>query len=782
MTSALKPAHVSDTTRQGRYRQPSGPERDHPDRLEARLYWIAVVCVVGAMPSLLDTTVVAVAQRTFISQFHSTQAVVAWTMTGYTLALAAVIPLTGWAADRFGTKRLFIGSIVLFTAGSLLCAMAPSISLLVTFRVLQGLGGGMVMPLTFTILTREAGPTRLGRLAAVLGIPMLLGPVFGPILGGWLVDSHGWRSIFLINLPLGVLAVVLAAIVFDRDRPAPSESFDILGVLLLSPGLAAFLYGFSSIPQRGTAANPHVWLSVTIGLVLIIGFVLHALRAERPLIDMRLFANRTVTVANAAMVFYAAGFYGAGLLLPSYFQQLLHHTPMQSGLHLIPEGIGAMLAMPIAAQVMDRRGPGRIVLVGVLLTCAGMGIFAYGTSTQAGYAPVLAAGLAIIGMGMGCTFMTMSAAAVVTLKPEQVARGSTLINVNQRLGGSIGTALTSIILTTMLNRSPNVAAANKLAALHEQATKRGVPVPRSAMPPQALLPDFANHVAHDMAHAYTVVFLTVAALVALTCIPAVLLPKRPVERPASQRGVARVDPQDWPHAGTGPGSAPLPPPVGWRVRFRGTGVASARVNDTERDAAATPQPWNAPPRPVGWRAVNGNGAAEARAGFDGAVRADTAEQQRWIETKRWIETIRVDRERWQQPGPGPGGAPVSPGYGNGIGEARAGFDGAATVDSVEQQRWIGTYRVDPQGWQQPGAGPAYRQSALPRTVGWRARFREIPGAVAGVGHVPSRTRKSVGVPRKSVGVPHNSVGVPHKSAGLRRKSVGVPRTSVGVRG
>jgi MFS transporter, DHA2 family, multidrug resistance protein len=727
MTSAAKPAQLSDTTDQGRYSQSPEPGRNHPDRLGARLLWIAAVCVVGAMPSLLDTTVVAVAQRTFISQFHSTQAIVAWTMTGYTLALAAVIPLTGWAADRFGTKRLFMGSIVLFTVGSLLCAMAPSISLLVVFRVLQGLGGGMVMPLVFTILTREAGPTRLARLAAVLGIPMLLGPVCGPILGGWLVDSYGWKSIFLINVPIGVLAVALAAIVFARDRPAPSESFDVRGVLLLSPGLATFLYGISLIPQRGTAANPHVWLSVTIGLGLIIGFVLHALRAEHPLIDMRLFANRVVRVANTAMLFFAAGFFGASLLLPSYFQQLLHQTPMQSGAHLIPQGIGAMLTMPVAAQVMDRRGPGRIVLVGILLTCAGMGIFAYGTWKQVAYAPVLAAGLAIIGMGMGCTFMTLSAAAVQTLKPEQVARGSTLINVTQRLGGSIGTALTSVILTNQFNRSPNVAAANKLVALHDEATKRGVPVPRSAIPPQAQLPDFVHNVTHDLSHSYTLVFLTVAVLVALTYIPAVLLPRRPVQEAAGQTaapasaisehqprvGTTRVDPAGWQrHTGVGPGSAPvdaeyaLLPAVGWRARFTGTSEV------------------------------------------------DTAEQQ------RWIGTIRVGRQGWEQPGAGRGGAPVYREYalppavgwrtvnGNGNGDARASFDGAGSADTAQQQRWIGTYRVDRQGWEQPGAGPVYRQSSLLPAVGWRARFRGIREAVAGMGRVarvPRRTRMSVGV-------------------------------------
>jgi len=188
------------------------PERDCPDNLDARLLRIAGVCVLASVMAILDATVVSVAQRTFIAQFETTQAVVAWTMTGYTLALATVIPLTGWAADRFGTKRLFMGSVLFFTLGSLLCAMAPTITLLVAFRVVQGLGGGMLMPLTFTILTREAGPKRLGRLMAVLGIPMLLGPIGGPILGGWLIDTYAWEWIFLINLPIGLLALVLAAV------------------------------------------------------------------------------------------------------------------------------------------------------------------------------------------------------------------------------------------------------------------------------------------------------------------------------------------------------------------------------------------------------------------------------------------------------------------------------------------------------------------------------------------------------------------------------------------
>jgi DHA2 family multidrug resistance protein len=518
--------------------EPTAPDphtRDYPENLDAGLLKIAGVCVLATVMAILDTTVVSVAQRTFIREFGTTQAVVAWTLTGYTLALATVIPLTGWAADRFGTKRLFLGSVLFFSLGSLLCAMAPNIALLVAFRVIQGLGGGMLMPLTFTILTREAGPKRLGRLMSVLGIPMLLGPIGGPILGGWLIDSFSWEWIFLINLPIGALAIVLAAIVFPKDQPSPSESFDFIGMLLLSPGLATVLYGVSSIPGRGTVADPHVYISASIGLVLIIGFVFHALyRAHHPLIDLRLFKNRVVSLANSTMFLFAIAFFGAGLLFPSYFQQLLGQTPLQSGLHLIPQGLGAMSTMPIAGQFMDKRGPGKVVLVGITLIAAGMGTFAYGVSHQYAYLPVLLVGLAVMGMGMGCTMMPVSGSAVQGLGPHQVARGSTLINVNQQVAGSIGTALMSVILTSQFNHSHNIAAASKAAAIRAEAARQGVPPDPTKLPPQVLAPDFMQRVTHDLSHAYTVVFAVAVGLVLATLIPASFLPKKPAQSPAGE--------------------------------------------------------------------------------------------------------------------------------------------------------------------------------------------------------------------------------------------------------
>ncbi|WP_232073364.1 DHA2 family efflux MFS transporter permease subunit [Mycobacterium stomatepiae] len=504
-----------------------GPPNDS-EQLDPRLLRIAGVCVLGSMMAIIDTTVVTVAQRTLVAAFQSTQAVIAWTMTGYTLALATVIPLAGWAANRFGTKRLFMGSIAAFTFGSLLCAMAPNIHLLIIFRVLQGLGGGMLMPLVLTILTREAGPRRLGRVMAILGIPMLLGPIFGPVLGGWLIDSYSWPWIFWINLPIGAIGFVLAGIVFPRDHPSPSEAFDVVGVFLLSSGLALFLYGMSVSPTRGTLADRHILIPAAVGLALIAGFVFYALyRTDHPVIDLRLLNNRSVSLANATMFLFAASFFGAGLLFPSYFQELLHQTPLQAGMSMVPRGIAAMVTMPLAGSIMDRRGPGTIVLVGITLITLGMGVFAYGVAKHANYSPTLVIGLTIMGLGMGATMMPLSAAAVRSLAPQQIARGATLVNVNQQVAASVGTALMSVVLTSQFNRSENIAASRKLTALQEDSRRRAVPIDPTKLPPRALSPDFAGNLLRDLSQAYAVVFALAVILVALTLIPAALLPKKP---------------------------------------------------------------------------------------------------------------------------------------------------------------------------------------------------------------------------------------------------------------
>ena len=368
--------------------------------------------------------------------------------------------MTGWAADRFGTKRLYILALVLFTAGSALCSTATALEMLVAFRVLQGLGGGMLMPLGMTIMTRAAGPDRLGRVMAILGVPMLLGPIFGPILGGWLIDVASWHWIFLINVPIGIVAVIYAWRVLDQDQVHPSESFDFVGMLLLSPGLALFLFGVSSIPaakqEHGTMFTTNVVISCVVGLALVIAFVPWALRKKNihPLIQLRLFTNRYMTVAVITMSLFAVAFFGGSLLFTLYFQQVRGETPLASGWLVAPQGFAAMLTMPIAGFMADKIGPGKVVLAGLLGDTVGMGMLAF-IDDQTPY-PYIMTAFVIMGLGMGATMMPVFTAALASLEDHDVARGSTLMNITQQVSASVGTALFSVLLTNAYNQHPSV--------------------------------------------------------------------------------------------------------------------------------------------------------------------------------------------------------------------------------------------------------------------------------------------------------------------------------------
>src|SRR4051812_17255301 len=231
-----------------------------PDgKLDRRILTIASVVVLGAIMSILDTTVVNVALNTLARDFNTDLPTIQWVVTGYTLALATVIPVTGWAADRFGTKRLYMLSIGLFVAGSALSGLAWSAESLIGFRILQGLGGGMLMPCGMTILTRAAGPQRVGRVMAIIGVPMLLGPILGPILGGWLVDEISWRWIFFINLQIGIAALLASQQILVKDAPQPGHKFDVLGMALLSPALALMIYGLAESASSGGFGKFEVW-------------------------------------------------------------------------------------------------------------------------------------------------------------------------------------------------------------------------------------------------------------------------------------------------------------------------------------------------------------------------------------------------------------------------------------------------------------------------------------------------------------------------------------------
>jgi EmrB/QacA subfamily drug resistance transporter len=488
---------------------------DLPENIDAAVLKVAGVVVLGAIMSILDITVVNVALPTFQTVFGTrgdpiAYSTVAWSVTAYTLALATVIPMTGWAADRFGTKRLYMTAIGLFVTGSVLCATAWSIQALIGFRVLQGLGGGMLMPLGMTIMTRAAGPHRMGRLMAILGVPMLLGPILGPIIGGYLIQVASWHWIFLINAPIGVIALVYAWRVLPRDTPEPSEAFDFLGMALMSPGLALLLFGVSSIPSEGTAAAPRVWVSMLVGAALIVTFVFHSFRPEHPLLDLRLFRNRNLTISLITMFLFVAAFFGGLLLVPTYFQEVRGESTLHAGLLVAPQGIGAMITMPIAGSQVDKHPIGRIVpfgLVGILI-----GMFGLTQLTATTPYPVIIGMLFVMGLGMGATMMPLFTSALKSLTASEVARGSTLLNINQQIASSCGVAIMSVILTNHLQASKLAGPA--MATLHIPSLADKIPAA-----------DIVRGL-EDAAGAFTDTYWVAWAMVLLTLVPAFFLPRK----------------------------------------------------------------------------------------------------------------------------------------------------------------------------------------------------------------------------------------------------------------
>ncbi|WP_027007854.1 DHA2 family efflux MFS transporter permease subunit [Conexibacter woesei] len=413
--------------------------------LDRELLLVAAVVVVGAVMTILDTTVVNVAIRTLAEKFDSPLSTIQWVATGYTLALATVIPLTGWAAERFGTKRLYMTSIALFLVGSMASGLAWSAESLIVFRVLQGLGGGMIMPAGMTILTRAAGPQRVGRVMAIMGVPMMLGPICGPILGGWLVDDFSWRWIFFINVPVGIAALTLSSRILPRDVAQKGHRLDWTGLALLSPGLALLIYGLANSSSAGGFGHAKVLVPMAIGIVALIAFVFHARREpDEALIDLRLFANRTFAAACGTMILVLVAVFGGMLLMPLYLQTIRGESAMDSGLLLAPQGIGAMLAMPIAGGLADRTGVGKIVPPGLVLiglTFLGLTQLEADTSYW-----LLGIDLFFMGIGMGMTMMPTFSGAMQTLRQAQVPKASTTLNINQQVGASIGTAVLSVIL------------------------------------------------------------------------------------------------------------------------------------------------------------------------------------------------------------------------------------------------------------------------------------------------------------------------------------------------
>ena len=398
--------------------------------------------------SILDTTIVNVALSTLGSDLHASLASIQWVITGYMLSLAAVIPITGWAARRYGAKASTSLSLVLFTAGSMLCGLADSVGELTLFRVFQGIGGGMLLPIGQLMMANAAGPQRMGRVMSVVAIPAMLAPIFGPLLGGVIVDNFSWRWIFYVNVPVGIVAFVAALRILPHGGRSDAGRLDVLGLALMSTGLPLLTYGLAEIGATGHFLIPRVVVPLVLGIALIVAFVFHALRVPKPLLDLHLYRRATFAAASACMFLLGGALFGGLVLLPLYWQEVRGESVAMTGLLTAPMGIGMVLVMPLAGRLTDRFGGGPLALMGVTITTLATIPFAMiGAGTS-----ILALSIAMIvrGMGVGFAFIPAMTAAYASLKRPELPDATPQLNVIQRVGGSIGTAVLAVVLQRAL--------------------------------------------------------------------------------------------------------------------------------------------------------------------------------------------------------------------------------------------------------------------------------------------------------------------------------------------
>jgi EmrB/QacA subfamily drug resistance transporter len=404
----------------------------------------AAVVAIGALMSILNQTVVTVALPTLERDFGVSLVDVQWVITGYSLGLAAVIPLSGWLSDRYGNKRIFLTSQVLFTFASALCGLAWSNQSLIAFRVIQGLAGGLIMPVGMTILMTVSRPEERGRMMAVLGLPMLVAPVLGPLLGGWLVQFVTWRLIFYLSVPIGAAGALMTAFLLRAGSGhGGRQRLDVGGLVLGIPAVVAIVYGLSQPSTYG-------WVSVQTlapllgGTVLLVVFCVYEMRHPAPLIEIRVFRDAAFAAAMTLNFSIGLALFGSILLVPLFLQQVQGLGALDAGAVLAFQGVAAAAAMPVGGWLTDRFGARQVVPFGLALLTLSTVLMAHLAADTPRW--TIAVMVAARGMGIGLAMMPAMSSAYVTLPPNLIARATSVSNTVQRVASALAVAIVATIV------------------------------------------------------------------------------------------------------------------------------------------------------------------------------------------------------------------------------------------------------------------------------------------------------------------------------------------------
>jgi EmrB/QacA subfamily drug resistance transporter len=404
---------------------------------------VSIVFVASMFMSIMDTTIVNVALPSLARQYNVPTASIDAVVVGYMVSLAMVIPASGWLGDRFGTKRIFLLALALFSVASALCGLATNLPMLVLFRILQGAAGGALTPVGIAILYRTFPPAQRVQVSRVLIIPTVIAPAIGPVLGGYLVDNWSWHWVFFVNVPIGIAACLFGFFFLLEHREPGVGRFDLVGFLLAGVGLALVMYALSEGPTYG-------WISVSIlscaivGLLVLGMFVFVELRTQKPMIDLRLFGDRLFCSSNLVIMFSSAGFLGVLYVSPLFLQEARGVSALTSGLTTFPEALGVALSTQIVARLYPRVGPRRLMfggLIGVAIMMSLLSLMELNTTLW-----LMRALMFLIGAGMAFAFVSSQAAAFATISSAATGQASALSSAQRQLGSALGVAVLSSVL------------------------------------------------------------------------------------------------------------------------------------------------------------------------------------------------------------------------------------------------------------------------------------------------------------------------------------------------
>lgn len=418
-----------------------------PSRVISQKAAVSVVYAGAMFIAVMDQTIVNVALAAIGRQFHTPATAVAGAVIGYQVSVALFIPAAAWLGDRIGPRQVLLGSIAVFTAASALCGLAGSLDELVAFRVLQGIGGGLMAPTGLTMLFRAFPQAERVRASAILVIPTALAPAVGPVIGGLFVTDVTWRWVFYVNVPFGLFALAFGALFLaDQEHPAAGR-FDVVGFLTSGLGLGLLMYGVSEGPSAGWTAAPIV-ACIAAGALLLAAMVVIELRATAPLLDLRVYADRLFRSASIVLTLTSVAFFGLLFLLSLFFQDGLHFSALKAGSAICPEAVGVI----IASQIVSRRiypavGPRRIMAAGLLLIAGVAVVLSFaGTGTSVW---LLRAILFVMGFGVAAVFLPSQAAGFATIGAERTSVASTVFNAQRMIGGATGVALLTAVIAAL---------------------------------------------------------------------------------------------------------------------------------------------------------------------------------------------------------------------------------------------------------------------------------------------------------------------------------------------